>query len=77
MLGFFDDMLLTDDHEMGLVSEQRQHDEIGIRPIEAVAGVGIVIWGNLKVSNVVHHLVFSLSGNAGVRQNYSLALKKN
>ena len=63
MLGLLDYMLLTDDHEVRLVSEQGQHDEIGIRPIEAVTGVWIVVRLDLKVSDVVHHFVLSLSWN--------------
>ena len=60
-------MLLTDDHEVWLVGEQRQHDEIGVRAIEAMAGVWVVVWGDLKVSDIVHHLVLSLAGNARIR----------
>ena len=56
-------MLLTDDHEVRLVSEQRQHDKIGIRPIEAVAGIWIVVRLDLKVPDIVHHFVLSLSWN--------------
>jgi hypothetical protein len=63
LLGLCDYMLLTDDHKMRLMSEQRQHDKIGIRPIEAVTGVWIIIRLYLKVSDVVHHFVFSLSWN--------------
>ena len=77
LLGLCDYMLLTDDHKMRLMSEQRQHDKIGIRPIEAVTGVWIIVRLYLKVSDVVHHFVFSLSWNTWVRQDYSFALNQN
>lgn len=64
LLDLFDHVLLTNYHEMGLVGQQREHDQISIRAIEAMARIWIVALFQLQISDVVHHLVFTLSWDA-------------
>ena len=42
VLLFLNNMLFSYDSEMGLVSEQREHDEVSVSAVEAVSRIGIV-----------------------------------
>ena len=64
LLDLFDHVLLTNYHEIRLVSQQREHDQISIRTIETMARIRIVSILQLQISDVVHHLVFTLSWDA-------------
>ena len=69
VLALPDHVLLADDVKVWLMREQRQHDQIGVRTVEAVARVRIVVGLGPSVSDEVKHLVLALSGNGRVRQN--------
>ena len=51
---------------MRLVCEQREHDEISIGAIEAMASIWVVVRLQLQISNVIHHLVLAFDWYAGV-----------
>jgi hypothetical protein len=74
LLRFPDDVLFSDDHEVRLVRDQRKHDQVGVRSVEAVSRVGIVAWLLLLVSNEVHHFVLAFAGHTCVGNEHSLAL---
>lgn len=48
---------------MRLVSGEGQHYKIGIKTVKAMNEVGIPVWLAFVVSNVLHDLVLSFTGN--------------
>jgi hypothetical protein len=54
-------MLLPDDHEVRLVREEGKHYQVSISSIKAVPRVGVVLRLRLGLTDVVHHLVFTLT----------------
>lgn len=66
LLRLLDDVLFSDDQEVRLVRDQRKHDQVCVRAVEAVSRVGIVAWLLLEVSNEVHHFVLAFAGHARV-----------
>jgi len=59
-------MFLSDDHEIGLMSQKREHNQISICTIEAMTGIGIVVRVRFCLSDVIHHLVLTLSWDRGI-----------
>mmetsp|Transcript_64923 Transcript_64923/g.193524 ORF Transcript_64923/g.193524 Transcript_64923/m.193524 type:complete len:284 (+) Transcript_64923:2265-3116(+) len=57
---------LPDDAEVRLVRRQAQHDKVGIRAVEAVPGVRVVLRLHALGADVVHDLVLTLAGNVRV-----------
>ena len=62
--------LVPDDGEVWLVCGQPQHDEVGVRPTQAVVRVGVVVRLRPLSPYVVHDLVFPFPGRVGVRQDH-------
>ena len=62
--------LLADDGEVGLVSGQAEHDEVGVGAAQHVARVGVVVRLGALAPDVVHDLVLALAGHVGVRQDH-------
>jgi len=61
LLGFCDDMLFTDDHEVGFVSQEGKHDQICVGTIEAMSCIWIVVLLHFQISNVIHHFMLTFS----------------
>jgi len=66
----FDDMFFPDDGEVRLVCDQREHDQVSVCPVEAVPGVGVIVFLELQLSDVIHHLVLALSWHRPVRKHH-------
>lgn len=49
--------------EVGLVGDQRQHDQVSVQAVHAVAQVGLVPRAALGQTHVLHDLVLSLTGH--------------
>lgn len=65
----FDHVLFSNDGEVGLVREQRQHDQVGISAVETVARVGVVALSCAQLPYVVQHFVFTFARHDTVRKN--------
>lgn len=65
---------LSEDDEAGLVGGQPQHDEIGVQPVQAVAGGGVPPGPPALLAHVRHDLVLPLPGRVGVRQHHLQAV---
>ena len=55
--------------EVGLVRGQRQHDEVGIQPVQDVDEVGIVVGLRPLEADVGHDLVLPLPGDGGIAED--------
>eukprot|EP00978_Attheya_sp_CCMP212_P046022 scaffold370362_cov24-Attheya_sp.AAC.1 len=60
---------LAKERKVGFVRHETQHNEIGVLPVHAVAGVGLVARLMAHVTNVLHNLVLSLTGHFVSREN--------
>jgi hypothetical protein len=58
--------ILTKDLEVGLVSSEGEHDEIGVKSVDNVLRVGVVGRVSALTTDEVHDLVLSFSGDGGV-----------
>lgn len=54
-------MLLSDDHEVRLVRQQGEHDQVGVSAVEAVARVRIVSGLGFRLADVIHHFVLTFT----------------
>ena len=70
VLLLLDDVLFPYDGEVGLMSKQRQHDQVGIRSVEHMPRVGIIVWRRSHLPDVVEHLVFTFSWHRSVGQDH-------
>lgn len=55
--------------EVWLMSSEGEHDQIGVKTVDDVLGVGIVGRVRTLTTDVVHDLVLAFSGNRGVRDD--------
>ena len=53
--------------EVGLVSCEPEHDEIGVGAAQDVVRVGVVVGLGALPPDEVHDLVLALAGNVGIR----------
>lgn len=63
------DMLLTNNSEMRLMSQQGQHDEIGVRSIETVSSIWIIIFVKSQLPNEIEHFVLAFTWHLAVRHH--------
>ena len=49
---------------------QAQHDEVSVRPVQTMVGVGVMVRVAALSADVVHYLVFSLTWNIGIREDH-------
>ena len=56
--------------EVWLMRGQTQHDQVCVSSIETVMSVGVMVGLTLLMTNEVHDLVFTLTWDAGIRQNH-------
>lgn len=61
--------LLTEETEMGIVAEKSQHDKVGVKAIETVTRVGVVVGLSFARANEFLDLVLALSGNVMAAEN--------
>ncbi len=54
---------LAQEAEVGLVSHQRQHDEVSVQAVHAMAQVWLVPWAALGQPHILHYLVLTLPGH--------------
>lgn len=59
-------MLLSDDHEVRLMGQEREHDQVSVGPVKAVARIWVVPWLRLGLPDEVHHLVLAFTWDARV-----------
>ncbi|KAA8618038.1 5-3 exoribonuclease 1 [Pyrenophora tritici-repentis] len=55
--------LFSQQTEVGVMAEQTQHDQVGIKAVQAVATVRVVPRLRLRLTDVLHYLVLALSGD--------------
>lgn len=53
--------LLTEEAEVRVVTEQAEHDEVGVQSVEAVAYIRVITRLSLLEPNVLHDFVLSFS----------------
>ena len=63
------DVLLTNDCKVWLVSEQTEHDQVCICAIEAMARIWVIVWIAPKLADVVQHFVLTLSWYRSITQD--------
>ncbi len=54
---------------MGVMAQQAQHDEIGIKSVQAVTDVLVVIGLSTGIPDVLHDLVLALAGDFVTREH--------
>ena len=74
MLVFLNDVLLSDDSEVGLVGEKREHNEVGIGSVEAMSCIGVIIWLSSELTDVIQHFVLSFSWDGSIGEHYRLEI---
>lgn len=63
---FLEEHILTQNPKMRLMGRETQHDEIGVKTIDDVASVGIVLGVRSLGSDKFHDLVFAFSRDRSV-----------
>src|ERR1700712_5891386 len=58
--------IFSKDTEMWLMSRDTQHNEISVKAVDHMAGVGIILWRASLRTYELHNLVFSLTWDGGV-----------
>jgi len=66
LLSFVYDVLVPDDGEMRLMRQQGEHDKIGVRAVEAMARVRVIVFPLLQITDAIQHLMFTFSWDTGV-----------
>jgi hypothetical protein len=61
--------IFTEDLEIRLMGRKREHDQIGVKTVNDMTRVGIVLWVRALSPDPIHDLVLSLSGYRGVGNN--------
>ena len=61
--------LFPDDGEVGFVSGQAQHDQVGVSAAQDVLSVWVVVRLSPLFPDIVHDLVLAFSGDVGVGQD--------
>ena len=61
---------LTEQSEVGLVRNQPKHNKVGILPIHAVAGVGLISGLVAHLTDVLHDLVLAFTGDLLTREDH-------
>ncbi len=61
--------LLTQEAEVGVVTEQTQHDEVGIKTVKTVTNIGVVVRLRFAETNVLHDLVLTLTRDVVSRED--------
>ena len=61
--------LLSQKTEVRVVTQQTQHDEIGVETVQTVTTVGVVLRLGFRLTDVLHDLVFAFSGDLMTRQH--------
>jgi hypothetical protein len=59
---------------MGIMRQKSQHDQIGVQAVQTVANVGVVVRLTLGLTDVLHDLVLTLTGDFVSRQDNFAAL---
>ena len=62
-------MFLTDDREVGLVGQERKHNQVCVCTVKTMASIGIVFRFGSCLADIIQHFVLALSWYVTIRYN--------